>query len=425
MKSEHFVLAAVSLLLMSCSSDVINEPPVQLGEERVLVTNLFSSNRSLDEIHSFAMDATGYLTTGNTSRSDMKREIDKERGIKCITKGVSRAEASTDTLIYIVNYKDNAGFAVISARRSAEPILAVVGKGSYDSVVKSGNTGFNLFMNMAADYVSQCPEESPYSTLGIDDKELFEFKRDVYVIASDTVSPRVQVQWGQNGIYGKYFNNGYAGCNNVAAGMAMSYFEYPKTIEITHKNPIQVYNLYWKNIKRHIIGKYDFCCWPNSPHEEIGLLLYEIGFRSDCDDTNSEEGTSTKLGKTMNTLKSLGYKVSDYSKYTIGCIQSNLKNGIILIRGDHFIDSINTYVGHMWIADGYKYRKEQVVESIRPLNSAEPWEEIMNVTNEFRLSHFNWGWDGIGDDYYNDNVFSPKNSNYDFKYRVLFFTINR
>lgn len=49
MKSEHLVLTAMTLFLMSCSSDVINEPPVQLGEERVHVTNPFSSNRSLDE----------------------------------------------------------------------------------------------------------------------------------------------------------------------------------------------------------------------------------------------------------------------------------------------------------------------------------------------------------------------------------------
>lgn len=428
MKSEHFVLAAVSLLLMSCSSDVINEPPVQLGEERVHVTNLFSSNRSLDEIHSFAMDATGYLTTGNTSRSDMKREIDKERGIKCITKGVSRAEASTDTLIYIVNYKDNAGFAVISARRSADPILAVVGKGSYDSVVKSGNTGFNLFMNMATDYVSQCPEESPYSTLGIDDPlEIQELKRVEYVLADDTISPRVKVQWGQGGFYGSEFDNKIAGCANVASAMIMSYFEHPKSIELKHKTPATILELDWNNMKRHKSGPYVTCCQPNPPHDTIALLMREIGKRSKSNDSNPD-GTSTYTSNMRNTLKGLGYNVGVMTDFTSGCIVKNLRdeNSIIAIRGDRLSDetsdSNDQYIGHMWIADGYIYKKIQVIEYVRPVSSQE-WTEIQNATNETYMNHFNWGSDGYGDDYYNDRVFCNKYNKRDYKYNVQFFTV--
>lgn len=68
-------------------------------------------------------------------------------GIKTICNRESRGQ--NDTLIYVVNYEDNKGFALISAVDDSQPVLAVVPNGSYDPEIGTDNPGFNLFMDAA------------------------------------------------------------------------------------------------------------------------------------------------------------------------------------------------------------------------------------------------------------------------------------
>ena len=57
-------------------------------------------------------------------------------------------------MLYIVNYADEQGFAVISANRQAEGLLAVVEQGAYgvDGKYYTDNLGFTAFMEQAETY---------------------------------------------------------------------------------------------------------------------------------------------------------------------------------------------------------------------------------------------------------------------------------
>ncbi len=424
MKLYLYPIIALGLIASSCNNDAVEEPQPSVIAKNTITYSPSAVNRTLDEAISIANEAKGMLNNSKSSRAGINREIDLTDGIKYVVSNVSRS--NPDTLLYILNYKDNAGFAVISTRRSTEALLAVTESGTYTSPEDCDNPGFNMFMDMATAYVANAPVEpvKPPTTPGVDGPfEIQEVKREEITLVNDTLPHRVEVEWVQSGIFGAYCKNGIAGCNNVAAGMAMSYFEYPSSISLTYMDTPQNMTLDWKNIKRHKKGIYDFCCQPNSPHTTIGKLLRELGHRSGSN-YNSAEATSTLPSKTRSALKKLGFKVGDIKKYYSKCIWANIGDGVIIISGYQNSDGDG---GHTWLVDGYAYLKKQVIEYVRPISSPE-WIETENVITEYMYNWFNWGmnnYDNTLNGYYSDGVFITRSpEHYNLGYNVKFFTVN-
>ncbi|MCM1356012.1 MAG: C10 family peptidase [Staphylococcus sp.] len=404
---------AVGLLVASCSSDAVEEPESSKLDLKTVTT--MTEKRSLDEAIQIANDARSLLDDGSkSSRASVARELDLSSGISYVTSGTSRS-GDADTLLYVLNYKDNAGYAVICANRSGESLLAVTEAGHYTTAEECTNPGLTMFIDMAVAYSAGLPinpsNPNPNSPF-----EIQEVKREEIILDSVSVSPRVDVEWDQSGIYGKYCDNGLTGCSNTALGMAMSYFEYPKSIKLTYRNN-EIIDLDWPNMKRHTIGTSDYCCQPNSPHDAIASLLREIGKRAGSEYKNSffEYGTGTTENGIRQAALSFGFKLTATQSYYKQCIRYNLKDGIIIVGGFNEND-----MGHMWIADGFKYMKKQMIEYVRPISSLE-WTEVENVISESMLSWFNWGWNGEDNGYFNDDVFHTQNGN--FRNKALFFTV--
>lgn len=419
MKLYLYPIIALGLIASSCNNDAVEEPQPSVIAKNTITYSPSAINRTLDEAISIANEAKGMLNNSKSSRAGINREIDLTDGIKYVVSNVSRS--NPDTLLYILNYKDNAGFAVISTRRSTEALLAVTESGTYTSPDDCDNPGFNMFMDMAIAYVADAPFTPPTPPTGGDQFEIQEVKREEITLVNDTLPHRVEVEWDQTGIYGTYCKNGIAGCNNVAAAMAMSYFEYPSSILLTYLGTPQNMTLDWKNIKRHKTGVSDYCCQPNSPHTTIAKLLRELGHRSDSD-YSSPYQTGTYPTYTHATLKKLGFKVGDLKKYYSKCIRGNIDNGVIIIYGYQAPNG----GGHMWLADGYAYIKKQMIEYVRPISSPE-WIETENVISEYMYNWFNWGWtdkDKTRNGYYSDGVFAPRETKYNYPYSVTFFTVN-
>lgn len=427
MKIRLDYLAIIGLIAASCSNDVVEEPQPSVTAKNTITYSPSAVNRTLDEAIKIANEAKGMLNNSKASRADVTREIDLTDGIKYVVSDVSRS--NPDTLLYILNYKDNAGFAVISTRRSTEALLAVTESGTYTTPDDCDNPGFNMFMDMATAYVANAPVDPP-TPPGIDGPlEIQECKTEEIIWADDTIPHRVEVEWDQTGFYGDYCKNGIAGCNNVAAAMTMSYFEHPKSINLTYDNTLKTILLDWQNIKRHKSGIYDFCCQPKPPHETIAQLLRELGERSNSD-YSKDTVTGTTLIDTWNMLNNLGYKLGNIQNFYTKCIKHCLGDGIIIIAG---LKPTNHDIGHVWISDGYLHHKKQVIQSVRPISSKE-WIVIDDVTTESMFNWFNWGWTDYSSDindcynrrngYYNDAVFKPRHSTDNYAYKVRFFTVN-
>ena len=56
--------------------------------------------------------------------------------------------------MYVFNFNDEQGFAVVSANRQTEGLIAAVEMGSYDPAIPTGNPGFDTYMQMAKVYVA-------------------------------------------------------------------------------------------------------------------------------------------------------------------------------------------------------------------------------------------------------------------------------
>lgn len=73
--------------------------------------------------------------------------------ISCITTKAGSRTAN-DTLLFVVNYGNDNGFAIISAKKDHDGLLAVTNNGTYTEGVEFDNPGMNMMMKNAIAYAS-------------------------------------------------------------------------------------------------------------------------------------------------------------------------------------------------------------------------------------------------------------------------------
>lgn len=406
---NHLFTSLCTFALVACTQS-LDEPSENFSTSPSKISN--SITRSIEDAYKYAIEAANLLNENGESRNLETREIDFSQVQYLISEN---SRSNTDTILYIINYTDSLGYAIISAKTATEPILAVTEKGQYDTSNTQTNQGMNLFMNMAKDYVIE------KSSLPITPTDpglpITETKYETVVLADKNVAPRITVNWGQTGLYGMECPNRISGCSNTAAAQAMTYFNYPSSIKLGYDNNTTL-TLDWNNIKKHIngISSTESCC-SSTTHSTISKLLRQIGYDANSNYTSDGRGTLTSRTNLRNAMLKYGFKVGAITNYSNYCIVSQLGSGIILIRGQE-----NNNAGHMWVADGYKYKKQEYRTYTRPQYSTK-WTLLSTEVQIFSYNHFNWGYDGKDNGYFNENVFSMFNG--DYKYEVMYFTVNR
>ena len=290
--------------------------------------------------------------------------------------------------MYIFNYDDNRGFAIISANRNTDAIIAVVDSGQFNSEFDIEKTGYSLYMNLAKDYVENAKKSSSnsYSTYS---QQWHKFVTDT--IDHIHIAPKIKLKWGQSYIEGLFCPNGISGCSNTAVAMAMAYFRFPNTIPLTYPEADKPsISLDWDKINGHI-SRYVV-------DNAIGCLCRQIGYLSGSTYNNGSTGTSIK--KTKSTMEQLGYIIGYGATPSPNFITSALnKNMLFLMAG--FTDNNE---GHMWIVDGceYFYIRKYFATS----NDNIFWKIIEEHYTTTLYNHINWGWDGSWNGYFNNNVFN-------------------
>lgn len=86
--------------------------------------------------------------------------------------------------------------------------------------------------------------------------------------------------------------------------------------------------------------------------------------------------------------------------YNESFIQNNISNGIPMLIIGHC-----PTVGHAWVVDGYDIASYQLVTFAQLWNKIWIASESDEITLRY-LYHFNWGWYGINNGYFNANVFN-------------------
>ena len=381
-------------------------------EKEEMVTPFEQQEDALADVIRIAQEGAAMLGDAET-RSAVGRRIDHSR-ISCKINPATRAGESDDTLYYVVNYADNAGFAIVSANEEAPDgarLIAVTESGSYTAGETTENEGFNMYMDMVRDFSRDTllipiqPDSSAFYD-GIEIEEWYS--------SWSQQGPFLTTKWGQgykdfildkyvyneNFPYNKYCYNSEgslcpAGCAAIAVAQIVAYHRYPTSFVVTFDGSNRTQTLNWNSILTHIGAPYNVCSCTS--HDALALLIREIGKRASMD--YSPDGSGTTLQQARFAFSYLGYDQNPAQTYSYDLVKANIDmNRPLYMRGN----DASGQGGHAWVVDGYKmrthyYRAYDCSSGDRVL--------ISSSTTTLKYIHINWGFDGRNNGYFCDNVF--------------------
>ncbi len=373
---------------------------------------------------------------GDAETRAVRRRIDPNRIKPCITTATRSGES--DTLYYVVNFADSAGFALVAAdSTSPAPLLAVTEQGNY-TPGEVTNTGFD-------DYISLLADNTGGGNILLPDTLILERDTTSLIIVDtlvvDTYSdweiygPYINVKWGQGQsitfnstfpynqfCYNKNNELCYAGCYPVAVAQLMTYHRFPPSYILSFaSNAVRYVN--WSLMNSYTGGTY--FPWNQTAIDNVSFLIREIGERAHINYTTQGSGVDAEFF--ASTLGTFGYTsdvLQNYSYY--GVIQNLKEERPVLMSG---VNSMNK--GHVWIADGYKSRNLKHQEIL--VYSDQRQEIMSETTYYYRYLHMNWGYNGNNNGYFADGVYNLNaeyqydgantpfdNIQYDFQYIVRY-----
>lgn len=328
-------------------------------------------------------------------------------------------ECSADSLVYLVEFEDGKGSAILAADDRLEPVIVI-----YDTYKMkkedlreppvdpdAWRTLENLYCEEDDDYylgASELPELPVENTL-LEHQLIYDYINQevedtggaVYTVESGwnlsgSVSPMLTTQWHQGAPFRLRFQISPswtiwapAGCVTIAVAQIMNYHQFPRNY------------CDWS-----LVNQYN----PNDPLEdngqdvldEVALLSKKVagGCRVECNFFGSGETFSTPA-KAKRFLRDVGYTGTEkHLGYDADVIKKTLDNDCPVFIGA--LASSNH--GHAWVIDGY-LNYENIIKTYNG-----PTTLLKTNTVNKLFVHCNWGWqDTDKNGYYASKVFDTRN----------------
>lgn len=363
----------LALVMGSCTSedDLLlknNEPSSSSGGYKV----------SLEDAVERARKAVGECGPVAT-RSGLKARVDVIR-----SKPLTRSAAEMpDTLLYVVNFEDNGGFAVVGADERVLPIYAVSDSGELN-ITEDSNEALKLVMEgIEEDAAMRIASMNLVESGGLDAANSNvpgtspRFPNHFYGWeTSHTSRPLLsfyQSRVHYNDEYSKYIftADGYptlSGCGAVALEQLLSFYKWPTSID--------GYNIDWDKIDKE------------KDVDAVAKILYLLGQQKYLQMSYKvEEGTHNPCvgevwtNKIYETLQKLNYSVDSYYTNFLNnesLAREILKNDPLFMFAQAIVEKSDGKLdvsGHYWIIDGWK-----CYEWVTPLMT-DPDEDGLIVNN--------------------------------------------
>lgn len=440
-----FVLIALcsltSILLSGCSTEEPLSVKIENGSETVSAN---SAKRSPEEAIRLAIDSHNALYGGGESSSRFPRGlIDLSVSpVKIIPSNPASRAVISDTCLYVVNFVNDGGFAIIAANRNCDDVLAVTESGYFDPEIGSDNPGLQIFMERAIGYASEMAIKNPIENSSDESipapqsDELTRHKEYDDTIYTTNIPMQVRTAWGQGGPsldidnYPEGFlfkQNGLCGCATLAIAMATAYVEYPTVINATKDTPTFTPN--WGHMKLHKAYKsetYIYPCGTNRDrqyHQEIAQLCRAIGNIGNATQkgTLGNGETSMYTNEIIGALTELGYNVSEWTEFKQFMCPPAKSGAITIVTG---FSTTNPQSGHCWIVDGEK--AGNIRHHYATKTGTQPWVDTILWTRPMEhMIHMNWGWYGSGNGWFNKGAVSFQPKNHSTSYNNLQYIIIR
>ena len=353
------------------------------------------------------------------TRSVKKREITEIFTLGGFNETRSKGSSEDTPLVYLFNFADDRGYALVSGDTRVGDVLAFVEKGNLDPEVGTDNPGLAIFLSNADTYYRLKTGLPVYDA----DGNLIELMNDDgydpdidedYVEYSDwedayEYGEKIPCQWGQEFPLNKYCHTGdgelaMVGCVAVAVGQIMYYYGYGVKNNTTYD---------WDLIR-------DFKKWNDYTEPSVNAAARFLADLGSTGNLNMNYGTVQSGSHTENvpqTFRNFGYthvgEIEDYESHFSSFSKSIRTKRPVYMSGyatrqtipnstlNIATDRVEYTDGHAWIIDTeltqiryiYTYRYDGV---------------LLKTEHETRdLVHCNWGWYGDADGYYFDNALRP------------------
>lgn len=413
MKKILFPLA-IAIALASCSESV--EQP----DDIINAAPRLSKYRSVEDAIQIADKVLAAGEVG--SRSGIAPKI---ANCAHIVVGAQTRSGDADTLLYALDIEDDGGFVLVAAHKGVEPIMAIIDSGSYLDSQNQDNEAYQETLNLIKNYVSMQAVADPNGlhVIGDPNKPL----PPIFTIAAyyDTIKvnrvhePVVKVAWNQAWPENIYAPNGVAGCVPVAIGQALATMEKPDKITYTFpERDVNTEILDWKEIKKHLRSGNNnscvTCTATQSVHNTIGRFIREIGHLANADYYEDGSGTGVISGGYVQSIINKFAGVNPDNSYgSLASLYSEIdSNGGLAIVESSLIGG---GAGHAYIADGAKFLEYTVYYHYLKDPSSDVYTREWVKTETTNLIHYNWGWGGSCNGWFNIDAVQPGNaSSYDY-----------
>ena len=374
-KTTFFIAAIATLLCTNCSND---EPEVNLPKQPVS-SNPYrvSLNDAVDAALPLLNQLDGLRTRSNRQISDIEYVVQDLR-----TRSNSEPYA-LDTTIYIVNFKDDNGFAILGADKRVPAILGLSNTGNIDLNDTTENEAFAQCLGnikCTASYGPGLGLKDSVPNIGnigiIPDKQYINLKNKISPMITKAVS-----KWGQKGDFSKYCNpyNVFpyrytVGCGPLAAAMITTYYKWPNKIDdlVLNWNIINTWELDPSSIMIQEI--------PDIIPQYLAKVQKKLGA------TNGPGGnTALTSNDFIKNFPKLGYaQVGTPKDFSDNAAYQALMSKSPLMMVGFNQDKTD---GHMWVVDG-------------SLLYSECYGGDLNTYKEYYLFHCVWGYDGLNNGYF-------------------------
>lgn len=354
--------------------------------------------------------------------------------------GMQKAQGKThkDSLLYIVDFENNAGCAVLAAdRRIKDKILAITESGSFNNMdstmfpptYKQGMyadselmKGFSLYNADVDDYyvageftplyfcdnfakycLTQCDDPDPSTIPPSDPHESIK-----YVVGKwqtkEKIAPMLTTVWHQDSPFNDnapmkswFFwdkkKRSPAGCFPIAIAQIIAYHEM--------MSECNGYKLNWKSIKKNLYvnNKPDD---KGASYEDKRAVAYLLQFLSiSCRAKHTPDFTFVFPHNARKTMEFVYGNAATHCSYDNGVVYNMLKN-----KKPALVCAISKIVdGHAWVVDGYLHRAQPVI----CIRNRDGKERRDTTYRDQYLVHCNWGWKGLCNGYYSQGIFNLKN----------------
>ncbi len=410
MRKLLIILLTITIgIVTSCISEY-PEPTLSLHKDIPIVSESTTTPRSIEEALQIATEATALLSRDidevSISRRVPERTIDHTIPVYTVRKTTSRSTNETP-LLYVVNYTDNKGFAIVSASRNTPELLAVTEKGHFNPETGTQQTGFQMWYEEMVSTLGN-ENEWTFDTTGLNTRIPLPGYRSKTVRHKKWIRQiyqRIKVNWGQGDLYNSAYceglecPNGSAGCANTAIAMIMSYLEKPTSLQLTYLPSAPTISLDWTELKKYCAITDSTNTYPQSNYPirlSLSQLLRELGNRAQSI-YNPDGSTSTSKSGVHHVLSQLGISQAHLMPGDIAYQELKYSpNVVVLLTGDNKMGK-----GHIWVCDGLlEYKFEDYYYDSE--DSGATWKLVSTIElpGVYKYVHYNWGWNGEYNGYY-------------------------